>query len=318
MDNFVTRRTRRAQLATVSRTSPQTTPHHSATSRQLAHAIKASQSLAPSQSASSQDELTLATAIASPPVHKFPADARYNSGLNFPIDWNHIFIKHKQIKGHTIGYRVKGKQQLRGGARVSPIFDYGADLMQVKDGKNVRVWLCRDCHLKRSTDCAKNLSANHHIVTHLLKVHRISVKIGFLPDLDAACPGNPWKATIQAAGSYRTMLHTLWQEAEMQQAFIDWVIIQDQSFLYAASPQTRVMLSWNRIDLLAALPSSDTTISKYIKKTYGDRIEEITALMAMAPSKISLGTDIWTSSNHLSFMGVTAHFRGKIYSSYHI
>ena len=62
--------------------------------------------------------------------------------------------------------------------------------MQLKDRKDVLVRLSRDCHLKRSTNCAQNLNANHHILRHLLKVHRISAKIALPPYVDAALPEN--------------------------------------------------------------------------------------------------------------------------------
>ena len=41
------------------------------------------------------------------------------------------------------------------------------------------------------------------------------------------------------------------------------------------------------------------------------RISEIRLLLQLARSKISISVDMWTSSNHLSFLGVVAHLAGK-------
>ena len=56
------------------------------------------------------------------------------------------------------------------------------------------------------------------------------------------------------------------------------------------------------------MPDSSTTLSDYIKKHYIKRKSEIYRLIQSAPSKIAISVDIWTSSNHLSFLGVVAHF----------
>jgi hypothetical protein len=56
------------------------------------------------------------------------------------------------------------------------------------------------------------------------------------------------------------------------------------------------------------LPNSSTTLSDYIKKHYIKRKSEIYRLIQSALSKIAISVDIWTSSNHLSFLGVVAHF----------
>jgi hypothetical protein len=36
-------------------------------------------------------------------------------------------------------------------------------------------------------------------------------------------------------------------------------------------------------------------------------------MLQAAQSRISMSVDLWTSSNHLSFLGVVAHFGGKFF-----
>jgi hypothetical protein len=79
----------------------------------------------------------------------------------------------------------------------------------------------------------------------------------------------------------------------------------------AASPELRGLLTWNRSDLLKALPTSSTTIAEYTRSSLERRKEEIKTLVTTAASKISISVDVWTSSNPLSFLGVVAHFAGK-------
>lgn len=74
----------------------------------------------------------------------------------------------------------------------------------------------------------------------------------------------------------------------MQKAFINWVIIQDQSFLQSTPSGTRVMLPWNLVNLLASLPASAGAYSNYIMQTFKDRIDKIVALMATASSEIAI------------------------------
>jgi hypothetical protein len=123
-----------------------------------------------------------------------------------------------------------------------------------------------------------------------------------------------WSSPFDAAkvaNLNQLVLHMPWQEEQLQAALIDWVILKDISFAVATSPELRGLLTWNRSDLLKALPTSRSTIAEYTRSTLGRRREEIKTLVTTAASKISISVDVWTSSNHLSILGVVAHFAGK-------
>ena len=81
--------------------------------------------------------------------------------------------------------------------------------------------------------------------------------------------------------------------------------------MVATLPKLRGLLTWNRSDLLKALPTLRSTIAKYTRSTLEERKEEIKKLVTTARSKISISVDVWTSSNHLSFLGVVGHFAGE-------
>jgi hypothetical protein len=66
------------------------------------------------------------------------------------------------------------------------------------------------------------------------------------------------------------------------------------------------------MDLLSALPSSAATLLSYICDALVQRRKEIQTILILAKSKVALSMDIWTSPNHLSFLGVCAHFIGRL------
>jgi hypothetical protein len=172
--------------------------------------------------------------------------------------------------------------------------------------------LCQRCHNEHAKDSVKAVDGYNHIVNHMKKYHQIDVKTGLLPE--AALPPPSWGSPFDAAkvaGSNRLVSHTPWQEEQLQAALINWVILKDISFVVAASPELWGLLTWNCSNLLKALPKSSTTIAEYTRSTLKRRKEEIKTLVTTAASKISISVDVWTSSNHLSFLGVVAHFAGK-------
>lgn len=120
-------------------------------------------------------------------------------------------------------------------------------------------------------------------------------------------PASPFDLTL-VAGGQAIVSHQPWQEEELQSAYIDWVIVNDVSFRIAAHESTRGSLTWNRISLLRALPSSPTTVSKYVVRKMRERKEEVIKLLRASESKISISCDMWASPNNVDFLGVVAHF----------
>jgi hypothetical protein len=52
-------------------------------------------------------------------------------------------------------------------------------------------------------------------------------------------------------------------------------------------------------------------MTTYVGSKLRARKAEIAVLLQQSLGKISISVDIWMSSNHLSFLGVVAHFSGK-------
>jgi hypothetical protein len=77
-----------------------------------------------------------------------PPGVELNAGISFPIDWGNIWLGRQKLVGERLGYRVKHTSQLRGNRARSLVWKHGADLAYTeKEGKLVKLWLCKLCHL---------------------------------------------------------------------------------------------------------------------------------------------------------------------------
>lgn len=315
MDSFVQRSSQRfasSQASSTKGKAPLFEPYHSAASKQLARA----QAATSASSTPSSFEASPASSPTAPLTHEYPENELFNAGIEFDINWDEVWRNGKKLVPYRLGYRVKHMSQLRGGRETSAMWKYGADLQyREASGELVKIWLCKACHLQRDRNAAKTYNGNRHIVDHLKRVHRIGVDGSLLSD-PARPPSSPWEVAANVAGANRALSHQPWAEGALQSALIDWAILKDISFLDATSLATRALLTWNRVELLAALPSNPTTLSRYVKTTLEERKQEIEALLQSARSKVAVSVDVWTSGNHLSFMAVVGHFVGRLRASF--
>lgn len=282
--------------------------YHSAGSKTLQKMPRASSSttptLSPSPLASSSPSIT----TPSQPSHTFPDDRSRVHGVQFNIDFQRVYYNGSRLNAHRLGYRVRHKSALGGRRESAAFWSYGIELQYQEAGRTSRFWLCKACHEAGSTPDAFLINGTAHITAHLLRQHRIDPKTGLLPD-NPTTPKDPWEAA-RIAGSSTYTAHTPWEEDKLQAALVDWAIVHDISFTTATSTTTRGLLTWNRQDLLRALPQSPTTLSTYVTSSFQERRTEISKILEAARSKISVSVDVWTSRNHYSFLAVVAHFVG--------
>lgn len=314
MDNFVRSTRRNGASQPEASSSSSGLPYHSAASKRLGKQPVPTSPLSSAPPSREGTPSSVASAAAAPSIplsHVYPEETpeALNLGARFPIRWDQIWKGSTRLSKERLGYRVVDKQHLKGGSKRSGIYNYGADLLyQEPSGCYKRVWLCRLCHEQGKRDCSKYSDSTHHISTHMRRSHLISITTGLLPEPPK--PSGPWEAAVAAAGANNAFSQSPWQEDELLRAYVDWIISHDLSLRQATSPETRGLLTWNRPQLLKALPSHHTTLAKYIEEGLEERKLEIKELLRTASSTIALSVDIWTSPNHLSFLGVVAHFVG--------
>jgi hypothetical protein len=277
---------------------------HAVASRRLAKARTT-----PSCSSYSSPELSPAECR----PHAYPSGDLAVIGDKFEVDFERVSRREGRLEPARLGFSVRHKSYLNGRRQLALIWRYGVELQYLESDmvKVQRIWLCRLCHLARKHGDAFNVCGTSHITDHMRNVHRIDPATGLMPETPSKPAfSSPFEAAA-TAGSNTVISHSPWQEDSLQSALIDWVIAKDVSFANATSAATRGLLTWNRSSLLHALPNSRSTMSEYVKTKLEERKVEVGELLRAASSKISISVDIWTSSNHLSFLGVVAHFVGK-------
>lgn len=192
-----------------------------------------------------------------------PSSDQRIHGVPFSVNFDHVYLRRERLIGSRLGFSVRYKSLLGGGRPASSIWKYGVELIYRRpDNKELKIWLCRACHLNRSCNDAYTVDCTAHIVRHMVKEHRIHPNSGALPD--AAVPVK----VLNVAGSGTIVTHTPWQEAEFQSALVNWVITRDVSFFNAISPATRGLLTWNQRDLLKPYPTHHLHFHRISKKRW--------------------------------------------------
>lgn len=165
-------------------------------------------------------------------------------GARFDIDWSHVWRRDGRLIASRLGYRVKHKSKLSGARTAAPIWRYGVELEYEEDnGSLTKLWLCKLCHLKGERNDARIVNGTRHITDHMRVSHRIDPAIGMMPETPSRPAfGSPFEAA-KAPGLSTVVSHTPWQEEQLQEALVDWVITQDLSFQCATAPSTRGILT---------------------------------------------------------------------------
>ena len=218
------------------------------------------------------------------PTHSYPTprDSCYVKGVTFNVDFNHVYASGERLEPSRLGYAVRYKGSLSGGRQLSNIWAHGLHLQYTElDGTISEVWLCKRCHQARTTSDAKyTIHGTSYIRSHIKKKHSIDPSTGnTMPSTPTNVPESPFTAAAHIPGTATHMSHTPWEEQQFQDSVIDWTIMRDLSFRDVTCPATRGLLTWNRTNLLNALPDSATTMSSYINKHYQTRKSEVRQLI---------------------------------------
>lgn len=86
-----------------------------------------------------------------------------------------------------------------------------------------------------------------------------------------------------------------------------WVASSDHAFSELENPWLLRAFEYCNIKALDGLKTANT-VKADIKANHATHLQELKDLLHRIPGKISLTTDVWTSPNSHSFMGITAHY----------
>ena len=245
-------------------------------------------------------------------THDYPSiDDKYVvRGISFNVDFERVYRKGKRLKPSRLGYAVRYKAYVNGRRELSNIWRHGLQLQYYEvDNTITKLWLCKLCHQSRQTSQAWAVNGTAHIIDHVRKVHSIDPSTSFpIPSTPVQLPESPFTIAAHIPGSSTHTSHLPWEEDHFQTCVVDWTIMRDFSFTDVTSLATRGLLTWNRTELLHVLPDLATTLSTYTKNLFDSRKPEVIQLIQSAIGKIAVSVNVWTSANHLSFLGVVAHF----------
>ena len=97
-------------------------------------------------------------------------------------------------------------------------------------------------------------------------------------------------------------------DTRFSSSFPDWILRRNITYWQATHEDTRAIFGQTREGIDKLLYKSASSLSELIVRTYEQRQVNIRQLLLTAKSKIHISCDIWTSTNHLSLLGVVAHF----------
>ena len=234
-------------------------------------------------------------------------------GRRFEIRWKKLYWKRNHLYSiGEVGYKIETMQQTS-----SSIYEYGT-LVQWRYWKDGRpfvkdLWCCELCHNKNLFgDCLYSMSGYNAIYQHLKRNHGIyhdeKRKLQVLP-LNQSSIIDFSRDDINNQSD--PLPHNRFDVDIFQKAFIDWAIKQNTSYRSGTSEDMRDIICFGCDWLEKSVWKSLFTLSKYIEEAYRNRYQDIKEVLNESKSKIHLSCDIWTSTNHMSLLGVIGHFLGK-------
>ena len=230
-----------------------------------------------------------------------------NSSARFPINWK--LIKNSQgkllYKYGRLGHRIRHRRQQGGDSKLSAIWLHGADLsFKPPQGEKLRYWLCSRCHLSgQHTGALLTYNSTTHIKLHLRSQHRID-EDGNTISTEPQKRQSPWDGLVMKPAQQEDHFN----DSRFSSSFPDWVLKRNITFRQATHEDTRAIFGQTREDIDKLLYKSPSSLSDLILRTYELRQINIRELLLTTKSKIHISCDIWTSTNHLSLLGVVAHF----------
>jgi hypothetical protein len=235
------------------------------------------------------------------------------SATSLPSQTSHACIFDIQFDtleylGHLlqdVQYRSRSKRVLNTKAKVSWIYQHGADI-QAKGYE--KLWLCRRCHQKKAYGSQLfNATSTSSITSHLNKVHGITNSSASSQAQSPAPIG-----LVQ-----RGLLPPPFNDLKYKKNLIDTITSCDLSFATVENARFRQLLISGCPEIEAILPSSHTTIRDWVLDSFQSRRVQIKDKVSLARSKVNLSLDGWRAPNRDEYIAICAHFISEDYKLVH-
>ena len=230
------------------------------------------------------DEISSETSLPSSTSHACTFDIKFNT------------LKYHGQLLQNVQYRPRNKRLLNTKAKISWIYQHGADL-QAKNHE--KLWLCKRCHEDKDyVSQLFNAKSTSSITSHLNKIHEITE-----PKKDHKI------ASSQAQGyAQRGFVPPPFDDLKYKKDLIDMVITCDLSFAIIQEARFRRTLIADRPEIEAILPTSHTTIKEWVLDAFQSRKIQIKDKISQAKSKVNLSLDGWRAGNRDEYIAICSHF----------
>jgi hypothetical protein len=111
---------------------------------------------------------------------------------------------------------------------------------------------------------------------------------------------------MNSMNSYLEAQHPL-QAERWRTDFMSWITHDDITWEQAASPYLHKVILNGGAHVKHLLPCA-RTVRSWVMGTYHERIRDVKEALSKARSRINLSFDAWSSPNHLSLLGIVAHW----------
>ena len=173
---------------------------------------------------------------------------------------------------------------------------------EISEG-NQRRWKCEPCWMaQRFTHYAQ--TSNKAILGHLKREH----------DISPEGPANPIHFQVTPANDNSiSIVPTIFDWQTLKIRFIEWIVVMHITFSQIESDWFRRFLAVLSPSLAEWIPKAGNTVKAWVLAEFEERREDIKKELHASKSRIHLSFDLWTSPNHMSFVGVVGHFMSSQY-----
>lgn len=231
--------------------------------------------------------------------------SRTSHACTFDIKFDTLRYRDQLLQ--DVQYRQRNKRALSSNAKISWIYQHGADL-QARGYQ--KLWLCKACHLKNDYSSqlfdAKSTSS---IAYHLDAVHGIGNRKS----------GKAASSRESAARSAAQHAHlpVPFNDREYKRDLVDFFIDCNISFFKIENVRARRVLIAGRPEIETILPTSHNTIKQWVLDAFQSRRVQIKEKLSLARSKINLSLDGWRAPNCDEYTAICAHFLQEDYKLAH-
>jgi len=175
------------------------------------------------------------------------------------------------------------------------------------DRKNKRIFYCQYCHYTNTTttNIRKYLRTDHGIY---ITEEKSLVRKATDQQIKSVLAKQGEVSQRQAAEKERAVLRSVIKKDVVQECIAQLVVMRNLSFNSAAWPELRALLLSVNPEAGDVLPSSHSSLPKFIFRPYDADKDLLKQKLRTAVSPIHLAIDVWSSPNRKNFLGIVAQF----------